>query len=257
MEQENALGVADGVGGMVQFASYGVNAAAYASELMGGSQHALQPGGAAGQGGQSSVDDRAAAAVDAAAAEAQAYGASTIIVLVLEGASVGVANLGDSGFMLLRKAQRRMEVVTSSHEQQHSWNCPYQLTHLPDGLIARLPSISLDKASDCEQYCVQVREGDLLLLFSDGLRDNLHEREILAIADCALSPSFGELVGLADHATPPDRLARSLALAAQQRSLDPTAKVPFCEYSRQHGYPCTGGKEDDITIVAAWVMPER
>jgi len=252
-----ALGVADGVGCMVQFASYGINAAAYAAELMEHSQSSLQPGGMAAQGVAESVDVRAASALAAAECAAESYGASTITLLVLEGNSVGVANLGDSGFMLLRKAQRGMTVVRRSEEQQHSWNCPYQLTRLPAALVSRFPKVSLDTAEDCERYCFEVQEGDLLLLFTDGMRDNLHEREVLHIVDCALSPALGQLVGLAEHATPPESVARALALAAQERSLDPVAKVPFVEYSKRHGYQCMGGKQDDITVVAAWVMPEH
>jgi len=254
--EDDALGVADGVGCMVQFASYGINAAAYAAELMEHSRNSLRPGGVAAPGVTGSVEDRAASALAAAEQTAENYGASTITLLVLEGTQVGVANLGDSGFMLLRKAQHGMTVVKRSEEQQHSWNCPYQLTRLPKALAARLPKVSLDTAEDCERYCFEVQEGDLLLMFTDGLRDNLHEREILHIVDCALPPAFGELVGLAEHATPPENVARALALAAQERSLDPVAKVPFNEYSKRHGYQCTGGKQDDITVVAAWVMPE-
>merc|ERR1712129_94611 len=151
-------------------------------------------------------------------------------------------------------AQRGMTVVRRTEEQQHSWNCPYQLTLLPQSLIARFPKVNLDSGTDAEKYLFDVRVGDLLLLFSDGLRDNLHEREILHIVDCTLPPAFGELVGLEAVATPPDKVARALALAAYERSLDPAAKVPFCEYSRRYGYSCIGGKQDDITVVAAWVM---
>jgi len=255
----NALGVADGVGCMVQFASYGINAAAYAAELMDhASAHfekfrADNPDAA---GVTKSIEDRAAAALAAAESNATTFGASTITVLALEGRSAGLANLGDSGFMLLRKGDRGMYVVTRSEEQQHSWNCPYQLTRLPDALLSKFPKLSLDTAADCEQYSFTVCAGDLILLFTDGLRDNLHDREILHIVDHALSPIFAELVGLSHHATPPDRVARAWALAAQERSLDPAAKVPFNEYSKRHGYECAGGKQDDITVVAAWVVQD-
>jgi len=115
----------------------------------------------------------------------------------------------------------------------------------------------LDKSSDCECYTAGIAEGDLILLFSDGLRDNLFEREILHIVDRALSPAFGDLLGLLEHCTPPEAIARALALAAQERSLDSTAKVPFVEYSKKHGFDCLGGKQDDITVVAAWVVTDE
>ncbi|CAL1131830.1 unnamed protein product [Cladocopium goreaui] len=45
----HGMGVADGVGCMVQFASYGINAAQYAAELMEFSSAALKPGGIASE----------------------------------------------------------------------------------------------------------------------------------------------------------------------------------------------------------------
>eukprot|EP00747_Dinoflagellata_sp_TGD_P164911 gnl/TRDRNA2_/TRDRNA2_185507_c0_seq1.p1 gnl/TRDRNA2_/TRDRNA2_185507_c0~~gnl/TRDRNA2_/TRDRNA2_185507_c0_seq1.p1 ORF type:complete len:874 (+),score=123.61 gnl/TRDRNA2_/TRDRNA2_185507_c0_seq1:79-2700(+) len=247
----HALGVADGVGCMVQFASYGINAAAFAAELMEHAEAALQPNGPASEG---LVEERAVAALAAAADRTAAYGASTICVLSMEDSTIGVANLGDSGFMVLRKGPRGMTVVDRSTEMQHSWNCPYQLTHLPSALSERFPTLHLDSAADCDTYRVNVCEGDLILVYTDGLRDNLHDREILHIADCALTPSFGALAGVADYVTPPERLAKALATAAQERSLDPSAKVPFAEHSRRLGYEIAGGKQDDITVIAAWVV---
>jgi len=250
----DSMGVADGVGCMVQFASYGINAAAYAAELMENAAAALQEShGSCPE----AVTERSMSAVAAAESQAQTYGASTIAVLTLHEATVGVANLGDSGFMHLRKGQHGMVVVRKSEEQQHSWNCPYQLTRLPPALMSKFPKAALDTAADCEEYTFDVREGDLILMYSDGLHDNLHDREVLHIVDCALSPVFAELIGLPEHSTDPDRIARALALAAQERSLDPVAKVPFTEYSKKHGYECHGGKQDDITVVAAWLVAEE
>lgn len=255
----HGLGVADGVGCMVQFASYGINAAAYAAELMEHAAAALGPGGCAdiATTGSQSPEDRACLALSAAETQAKAYGASTITVLVHDGDRIGVSNLGDSGYMLLRKAAHGMTVVHRSEEQQHSWNCPYQLTRLPPVLLKRFPKLSLDTAADSDTYSASIREGDLILMFSDGLRDNLHEREVLHIVDRALSPAFADLLSLPDQCTPPEIIARALALAAQERSMDPTAKVPFVEYSRRHGFDCLGGKQDDITVVAAWVVAEE
>lgn len=71
-----------------------------------------------------------------------------------------------------------------------------------------------------------------------------------------MPPLISELVGLPEHATAPETLARALTLAAQQRSLDPRARVPFAENCRKYGYQFEGGKQDDITVVAAWVMPQ-
>lgn len=251
----HGLGVADGVGCMVQYASYGINAADYAAELMSIAQSALERANSGVNGdAEEPPEARAAQALRSAENSAQAYGASTISVLSQKGDRIGVANLGDSGFMVLRKGPRGMQVVHRSEEQQHSWNCPYQLTRLPPALLKKFPKLSLDTADDCQKWEATIQQGDLVLLFTDGLSDNLHDRELLHIVDRALSPAFGDLVGLCDLCTPPKAIAKALALAAQERSLDPTAKVPFVEYSKRHGFECLGGKQDDITVVAAWVV---
>jgi len=250
---DRALGVADGVGSMVQFAKYGADAAAYAMELMELAGEALTGAELADQ----PVDTRAEAALLFAERNVQSYGASTVTALVLDADTVGVANLGDSGFMLLRKGQQGMGIVARSEEKQHHWNCPFQLCRLPPALQRRLQGgTRLDSASDCDRYTIQVQPGDLLLVFTDGLSDNIHEHELLHIVDRALPPLFSELAGLAELATPPAVIAESLARAAQERSLDEKAMVPFAKASKAQGMDCPGGKPDDITVVAAWIMPE-
>eukprot|EP00435_Cladocopium_sp_Y103_P016989 s2895_g4.t1 len=188
----HGLGVADGVGCMVQFASYGINAAKYATELMEFSSAALKSDGVASEEKiPNDVVGRAATALQHAESQAAAYGASTVAVLCQQGNFLGVANLGDSGFMVLRKGPLGMSIVIKSEEQQHSWNCPYQLTRLPKTLLNRFPKLQLDKASDCERFTVPIREGDLVIMFSDGLRDNLHDRE--ACPQSNLNPEKGRL----------------------------------------------------------------
>mmetsp|Transcript_19288 Transcript_19288/g.28813 ORF Transcript_19288/g.28813 Transcript_19288/m.28813 type:complete len:182 (-) Transcript_19288:268-813(-) len=158
--------------------------------------------------------------------------------------------------MLLRKGLTGMSVIKRSTEQQHGWNHPFQLVQLPPELSGRSLRRFADGAEDGDRYRCEVHVGDLVLMFTDGFRDNLHDHEILSIVDRTISPAFSELVGLHEHSTPPEVIARALAIAALARSLDPKAKVPFSLYSRQHGFDLSGGKEDDITVLAAWVVPD-
>eukprot|EP01071_Lankesteria_metandrocarpae_P008983 Lankesteria_metandrocarpae@DN5101_c0_g1_i2.p1 len=61
-------------------------------------------------------------------------------------------------------------------------------------------------------------------------------------------PTFG-------FATPPAALARALAEAAFYRSIDCSCKTPFSVQARRaKGFTSPGGKTDDITVVAAWVV---
>lgn len=50
-------------------------------------------------------------------------GSTTACVLCLEGERLHAANVGDSGFMVVREN----EIVFKSPPQQHSFNFPYQL----------------------------------------------------------------------------------------------------------------------------------
>jgi len=260
----DAIGVADGVGQMVQFSKFGADSAAYAADLMACAAQALQQYDC-----EEAPQVRAANALAFAEKEAQTYGASTACVLVLDQdvdedkVSCGVANLGDSGFMVLRKSMSEgglpvMQEVLRSSEQQHSFNFPYQLIRLPPALAKKVPAgRKWDSAKDSEIYEADLRVGDLILVYTDGLVDNLHEQEILDIVNGALSSelSEGSDCKAGQPLLSPGAIAETLALEAQKRSLDPEAEVPFSATARLHGVPSEGGKQDDITVVAAWVMP--
>ncbi|CAE7774121.1 unnamed protein product [Symbiodinium sp. KB8] len=263
----HSMGVADGVGCLAKYSEYGVNAAAYAAELMELASLALQPQNPASESQSHmgrNVAQRAAAAVAEAESKASAYGGSTIAVLCQQDKHVGVANLGDSGFILLRRSVQGMKIVLRSEEQQHHFNCPYQLTRLPQALIDRIkkrskkPLNAADKASDCQTYSAEIHYGDLLLMFSDGFSDNVHDYELLDIVNRALPPAQADMLGLSDRCTPPGIIAKSLALAAQERSVDPEAVVPFTATAKRYGAIGAekGGKEDDITAAAAWVVKD-
>jgi len=261
---DEGIGVADGVGQMVQFAKFGADSAAYSADLMARASEALQH-----DDREEAPEVRAANALALAEKEAQTYGASTACVLVLDRdveedqVSCGVANLGDSGFMVLRKSLSEgglpvMQEVLRSSEQQHSFNFPYQLIRLPPALAKRVPAgKKWDSSKDSQIYEADLRVGDLILVYTDGLVDNLHQQEILDIVNGALSSELSE-GGDCKAGQPvlaPGAIAESLALEAQKRSLDAEAEVPFSATARLHGVPSEGGKQDDITVVAAWVMP--
>mmetsp|Transcript_91883 Transcript_91883/g.230956 ORF Transcript_91883/g.230956 Transcript_91883/m.230956 type:complete len:499 (+) Transcript_91883:94-1590(+) len=238
-----AAGVADGVGQMSDYADYGVDAAAYADELMERAAMAL----GRSDGTQRLPCDRTADAVATAEATTTTYGASTITVLALNGSDLGVTNLGDSGFMLLRAKPWGMDLIERSREQEHSWNCPYQLSSLPEALAKKAGGRRFDTAEDCEHYRCTVELGDLILLFTDGLTDNLHWYEMVRIVDQLV------LAGPCESKPEPDVIAQALVQAAYEKSLDEEAETPFSKKARRHRLCSPGGKTDDITVVAAWV----
>jgi len=250
----SAVGVADGVGGMSAFSSFGVDSAKMAAELMEGAQYACEE--IRDEHPDMIAQDCALEAMRLAEDRAQSFGASTMTVAVVKQSELGVANLGDSGFMILRRGKQRLEIVARSTEQHHRWNCPFQLTRLPPALSKKFPGFACDTPNDSDKYTIPIQEGDLLLVFTDGLRDNLHDKEIRHVTECALPPGVSYLVGLPEYKTAPESIAKALVLAAFERSRDPKAMVPFAKGCRKNGYEYEGGKEDDITVVAAWVVQD-
>jgi len=171
-----------------------------------------------------------------------------VLAISADGTTAGVANLGDSGFIHFRRSSwGAMEIAERSREQEHSFNCPYQFCRVPEELARRL--VYRDTAANCSEYELALQPGDLLLMYTDGLSDNLNGYEITNIINTALEASGGEVAA--------QSLAETVALAAHERSLDPAADTPFFRAARRHRQHMPGGKADDITVVAAWVEPEE
>jgi serine/threonine protein phosphatase PrpC len=53
------------------------------------------------------------------------------MVAILNGKKLSIANLGDSGFMIIRFKNREAFTFSKSKEQQHNFNIPFQLSYLP------------------------------------------------------------------------------------------------------------------------------
>jgi len=273
-----AAGVADGVGEWEW--RFGLNPRAFADELMAGAQQSAIGSVAS----STSAKDRAAKALEHGFDVTKSFGSATALVAALDssGSELGVANLGDSG---LRQIRRRHEgqpdfgtrVIKRTDDQQHSFNCPYQLARLPTPAdfptlraqgktalvraVQNTPTSRQDIPQDAQMYSMPVKEGDLLILGTDGVFDNLHDHEVCQLADIAMSPlearqvldlESGCLSGIGS--TEPKNVAKAIAKAALLRSTDRSARTPFSLNAKDAGLCHYGGKMDDITVVAAWVV---
>lgn len=281
-----AAGVADGVGEWEW--RFGLNPRSFADEMMGGARQHLE---GPEHTSASTVVDEAMAALDAGYGSSSSYGSATALVAVLDptGSELGVASLGDSGLRQIRPpaagshdpSALSTRIVGRTTEQQHSFNCPFQLSRLPQpedferllrtglpGLrklvrcVQATPTPRQDKPGDAVGYTLKLQEGDLLVLGTDGLFDNLFDRELCELAGLALSPSeVGQVYDPASRgliggsgSTNPNMIAESIAKAAFLRSADTGAKTPFGQNAREAGLHHMGGKMDDITVVVAWVV---
>lgn len=120
-----------------------------------------------------------------------------------------------------------------SPQQEHEFGCPYQLGHLPEA----------DSPSTAMRTELPLGHGDLVVLGSDGLWDNVSDEGVLSIA--AESESRGE---------PAAAMARRLAAAAFEGSVDRKRGTPYSAAATEaFGMVYSGGKKDDITVLVARV----
>ncbi|ETI26264.1 hypothetical protein G647_03041 [Cladophialophora carrionii CBS 160.54] len=109
-------------------------------------------------------------------------GGTTACVAVTDGnGRMRIANLGDSGFLQLRLGT----VHHYSNPQTHAFNTPYQMSLTPPEILAQamvfggLPLNDKPDRADLADH--MLRHGDVLVLATDGVWDNLNSQDILSI----------------------------------------------------------------------------
>lgn len=229
----DVLGVADGVGG---WRNYGIDPGEFSSFLMKTSERLVH---CVNFNPQRPVNLLAYSYCELLEQKKPILGSSTACVLVLnrQNSTVYTANIGDSGFMVVRQG----EIIHKSEEQQHYFNTPFQLSLPPPGHDHNVLSDSPDSA---DTLSFSVKKGDVILVATDGVFDNVPERLLLDV--------LKECEGVTD----PVQLqmtANSLALMARSLSFNSEFMSPFAINARRNNINATGGKPDDITVVLATV----
>jgi len=154
-------------------------------------------------------------------------GSTTACILTLEGRTLQAVNLGDSGFLVVRNGN----ILFRSSPQQHDFNFPFQLGSDGD-----------DKLEDAHRYSIPVQRGDVIVMGTDGLFDNVHDRDVAGLV--RRSQERGD---------PPVDTATHIARLANIRGTDPNIMSPFAQAAAEYGYQYRGGKADDITVVVSYV----
>ncbi|KAJ4846380.1 hypothetical protein Tsubulata_038935 [Turnera subulata] len=212
--ERQAVGVADGVGG---WAIHGIDAGIYARELMNNTVAALA------LQGPGAVDPKQAL-LDAHS-KTTALGSSTACIVSLKGRRLRFANVGDSGFMVFR-AKR---LAFRSPVQQYRFNFPYQLQ--------RGGEVEVVEGE------VWVEPGDIVVVGTDGLLDNMFASEI------------EEILQTTEGRPWPEQIAWTVAAMALENAKDENYKSPFQCDAAVAGQDHIGGKYDDITVVVAEIEP--
>ncbi|KAI0699720.1 protein serine/threonine phosphatase 2C [Cytidiella melzeri] len=192
-------------------------------------------------------------------------GSSTACIVNLNAStgSLRAANLGDSGFCIIRSSS----VIHFQAPQTHYFNCPRQLTKIP--FNARLfGGVCNDSATDADTHETKLIDGDIVILFTDGLSDNVFPSELISI--CSLvSRQYA-------HSPPPltpagdsskqdykfirteedaqvQTIAERIVNYAQLCMNNKKRVTPFERAAAREGMYFRGGKIDDVTVIAAMV----
>jgi len=293
----SGMGVADGVGEWEW--RFKINPRAFADELMFGAKAVVEapPWEARAAGSvtaAASAKEQALRALESGYNGSASWGSATCCVAALSTSEreLGVANLGDSGARIVRFGPEGVpQVIERTVEQQHCFNCPFQLSRLPpkeewEDVRARgygelIDAISgtsgaQDLPHKAALYSFQVQEGDLVILGSDGLWDNLFEYELLELLEdaaqkaarwdldssCSEDDDLLRKLGFTARRSTrrraltidPAMLAKTIADKTFSRSAAMTGRTPFADSAEKFGLHHRGGKMDDITVVVGWVL---
>lgn len=177
-----------------------------------------------------------------------------------------------------------------SAPQQHAFNTPFQLSHLPAAISSQIANFGGgaplgDVPAHAHTSAHALRPGDVVVFGTDGLWDNLAPQDVLALvgarmrdegvwidagagarSDMAVADRTQWVRATSERAqgekAPPPPLQAALAVAvvtaAKQASLDRKRDGPFAK-AVQRAYPRErwhGGKIDDICVVIVVVVED-
>ncbi|XP_050218041.1 probable protein phosphatase 2C 26 [Mercurialis annua] len=219
------IAVADGVSG---WAEENVDPSLFSRELMANASCFV---------GDEEVNYDPQLLIRKAHASTSSIGSATVIVAMLErNGMLKIANVGDCGIRVIRCGQ----IIFSSSIQEHYFDCPYQLSS----------EMLTQTYADAMVSSLELMEGDIIVMGSDGLFDNVFSEEIVS--------TITEHKGVAEA-------AKALANLARTHALDSEFDSPYALEARSKGFDVplwkkilgmklTGGKVDDITVIVGRIV---
>lgn len=284
------MGVADGVG---SWREYGVDPRDFSRMLMGECQNILREASSecSATGGTScsmiSPAELLARSYERTK-EANVIGSSTACVGVFDSVhhQLHFSNIGDSGIIVLRhidsdvasalqrnrttpRNERKsdLRIAFVSQQQLKSFNHPYQMGWTGEEVIDK--NSSFKEASDSCTSSVHILRGDIIIMATDGLFDNVDIDDIASVAlkwemDNQFIDNGGidsrrrrwesgdSMTDISAQCIP--KLAEMLCQKARENSLDNTVDSPFALLAKENDIMWSGGMPDDCTVVAMHVV---
>ncbi|EDK39571.2 hypothetical protein PGUG_03669 [Meyerozyma guilliermondii ATCC 6260] len=164
-------------------------------------------------------------------------GSSTLILSMLSGEYLKMISIGDSKLYIIRDG----DIIETNKEQMISDLCPQQIG---TQTLGQLPSEMAWVDS------MKLKEGDIIVMCSDGISDNLYEWEIVHYLDESLNLKKDSL----------KKAANNILVKAKEVAFDDYAYTPYNEKvnalpAAKYGHNAsTGGKLDDMSICIARVV---
>ena len=284
------VGVADGVG---SWREYGVDPRLFSRRLMEEASNLLHEAASGRADGH-----KYRQVISPAQVMAQAYervkaenviGSCTACIGLFDSIrhQLHFSNLGDSGIIVLRhidsnvagslKRDRKtprehrqsdLQVAFVSQQQLRSFNHPYQLGWTGEEL-SEMEKTSFRAARESCTTSIHLRRGDIVIMATDGLFDNVDLDDICNIAlQWEQNNGFirGGDIGARERrwamgnsltvlsSEQIDSLALALAEKARQNSLSKDIDSPFAILAKENDIMWSGGMPDDCTIVALHIV---
>lgn len=290
MQKMLYMGVADGVG---SWREYGVDPRDFSRVLMGECQNILREASSEciATGGKSCSMISPAELLARSykrTKEANVIGSSTACVGVFDSVhhQLHFSNIGDSGIIVLRhidsdvasalqrnrttpRTERKsdLRIAFISQQQLKSFNHPFQMGWTGEEIADK--NSSFKQASDSCTSSVHILRGDIIIMATDGLFDNVDIDDITSVAlkwelDNKFIDSGGidtrrkrwesgsSMTDTSAQAIP--KLAEMLCQKARENSLDNTVDSPFALLAKENDIMWSGGMPDDCTVVAMHVV---
>lgn len=191
-------------------------------------------------------------------------GSTTVLICALDNMSkihgkvhsmIAVLSIGDCELLLLRRnrgSRRELEAIFHTEMQRIDGHAqtPLQVARVDERIDADFDDdIALEVIREGSAvHCLTAHEGDVVVLGSDGVFDNLFLHEIVSLVNSAIPPPSSNWPFKAAPAPIIRALCEKIIYAAHQKS-GPDGK------SRSASTPIgRGGKVDDTSIIVAQVV---
>lgn len=179
--------------------------------------------------------------------EIEYQGSTTLCVGALQadpegpGTKLHIVNIGDSGMLLIRDGT----IFFATEEQQHWFDCPYQIGHNSPDTPATSSVLST----------IDLLPGDVLISNTDGLSDNVYPAQILEVIESEAKAGRDAGQNPSDKHDL-EKMTKRLCALAREKMADEWGESPFGDKAICEGIGFMGGKRDDVSILVSRVVPD-